>query len=69
MVYELDDVNAPIVKRKRRALKGYAQSYEITVGENAKDPMEYLNNVRQEIVEILSRDLRKMKGIKFNELS
>ena len=54
------------IEQKKRALKGFVKSYEISI-KNSKDPLAQLQNTRKAVANHLENILTSMKGAKFVE--
>ena len=54
------------IEQKKRALKGFVKSYEISI-KNSKDPLPQLQNTRKAVANHLENILTSMKGAKFVE--
>ena len=61
-------IPAPTTKitKKSRALKGYTQSYEISI-KNDKDALQQLQNIRLATSRVFEQILNEIKGFKFVE--
>ena len=62
-IYEIERKLGEIVKEKKRALKNYAKSFEVTIVES-KDPAKQLNYTRQYVLTTLEKILKEEKGLK-----
>ena len=54
------------IDQKKRALKGFTKSYEISI-KNSKDPLVQLQNTRKAVANHIENLLISMKGLKFVE--
>ena len=54
------------IEQKKRALKGFAKSYEISI-KNSKDPLAQLQNTRKAVAIHIEKMLKSMTGLKFVE--
>ena len=54
------------IEQKKRALKGFTKSYEISI-KNSKDPLVQLQNTRKAVANHIENLLISMKGLKFVE--